>query len=332
MSTFTQRPDVQMLAPPYQIDHARTAAFIVPAAEGSIQRLLDSTLNAAPGRRTSSGCCSWLKNLFPSTPQRGSAPEQRFKPLLDVMALTFIHYPRMSAPETPWGYFSYQECAVFLPLWDTEGVLPSMCWHVPFILLNQFLPTVVGREIYGFPKVMAQLDCTPLLADDWLENPRGKLTVAAEGFGQTGANVAAQSVPVAEVTMSSFPDGSLVKTIDHAGDILLALTQDLAGGDHLQPALIPVLKELLQIGLPGIFLKELVGSRPDEPAAYRKLVKAAFTPTGIGGASFVRGEVKLSNPASYPLASTFGIPAGQALDVSGLLIDLSWNLPPPTDA
>jgi hypothetical protein len=315
------------------VDRSRIATFLVPAAKGAIQRLLDATLNAASTGAAPSGWLGWLKNLFGAKPKSGAA-RQRFKPLLglDVMALTFIHYPSVRATTTPWGSFSYDECAVFLLLKDENEFGPGMCWHVPFILLDACLPMLMGREIYGFPKVIGDVDCSPLLAADWQQNPRGTFTVAAEGFPRHGANVHAQQVPVAEVKASGFPPGSLVNTIDHAGDDLLAFAQRITGGDHLDPLLVPFVQALVSAGLPGVFLKELPGADANAPAAHRQLVKAAFTPTGTGGMSFVRGEVKLHDPASYPLASTFGIAAGQALNVPGIFIDLSWNLPPPTHA
>lgn len=332
MSVFVPRPDLQMLPPPYEVQASRIGAFLVPTASGAIQRLLDATLNAASGS-SAGGWLGWLKKWFGSKSKPG-AVTQRFKPLLgrDVMVLTFIHYPSVRATSLPWGFFTYDECAVFLLLEDTQRLGLGMCWHVPFIVLDECLPMLMGREFYGFPKVLGDVDCSPLRANDWQQNPRGTFTATAEGFQQCGANVAAQSVPVAEVKVNAYPPGSLVTAVDHAGDDLLAIAQRIAGGDHLEPALVPFLQALISLGLPGVFLKELPGADASASAAYRQLVKAAFTPTGIGGMSFVRGDVKLHDPASYPLASTFGIAAGQARNVPGLLIDLSWNLPPPHDA
>jgi len=333
MSTYTPRPDLQLLPPPYTIEGSRIATFIVPTASGAIQRLLDATLNTAGANASRSGCFGWLRTLFAAKPKPG-AVRQRFKPLLglDVMMLTFIHYPSVRAATLPWGSFRYDECAVFLLLRDEDELGPGLCWHVPFILLDECLPMIMGREIYGFPKVMADVDCAPLLASDWLQKPGGTFRVAAEGFAQRGAAHVAQKVPVAEVTMTGYPPGSIVSTLDHAGDDLLAFAQRIAGGDHLDERLVPIVRALVSLGLPGIFLKELPGADANAPAAYRELLKAAFTPTGIGGLSFVRGGVTLHDPASYPLASTFGIAPAKTLNVPGLVIELSWNLPPPTHA
>ncbi len=337
MSAFIPRPDLQMLPPPYVVDDSRTTAFIVPTAPGSIQRLLDATLNAAPGSAAPSSWLGWLKRLLGISPTSSSgAPVQRFKPLLgrDLMVLTFIHYGsvRATTPAPSWGFFSYDECAVFLLVKDEQELGPGLCWHVPFILLDECLPMIMGQEIYGFPKVLGSVDCAPLLANDWRQNPHGTFAAAAEGFAQHDAAVAAGPVPVAEVNVTGFPPGSVGNAIDNAGTDLLAFAQGILGGDHLDPLLVPILQALISLGMPGVFLKEFPGADGSAPAAYRQLMKAAFTPTAVTGLSFVRGDVTLFDPASYPLASTFGIAAGQTQSVPGVFIDMSWNLPPPTNA
>ena len=320
MSSLLPRPGLQTLPAPYIITKSRIAAFFVGTSDGALQALLDTTLNAA------------------ATPA-GQPLVRRFTPLLDAMMLTFIHYPDVHAEQANmpaadrWGSFSYQECAVFLLLEDAQGgVIPS-CWHVPMILLNLGMPLMLGREVYGMPKVLARLDLRPLMMDDWIRNPAGALSVAAEGFPQRGVGVPITHADVAEVTIKGphfeLPFHFHIPNFDPL---------DLLGfaGRMLRPPILsePVFnffRELISAGLPGIFLKQFPAGDGVTQAAYRRLLTAAFTPTAVTAIGYLRAQVKLFDPASYPLASTFGLAAGAAIDTFGILSELDWVLPPAVE-
>ena len=314
MSDFLARPDLQLLPLPYIAERTRTAAFFVPTAPGAIQRLLDATLNAA-----------------------ASTHGQRFRPLLgmDYVALTFIHYPSLYslqsdlAPEDRWGVFQYDECAVFLLLEDTQSGGLGPCWHVPFLILNDGIAMILGRVVYGMPKVMGHVSTAPLLADDWMEAPlAGAFSAAPEVFATRGAARKPETAKVAEVALKTphpLPlDVPLYNPIPRG-------IRDFVGR-LIQPAFFesPVFR-LMQafIGelLPGVFLKEFPSADGTRQAVYRRLLRADFTPTEIGAVRYVSAEAKLFDPASYPLASVFGVAPGVALPVSGIFAEISWVLP-----
>lgn len=313
MIPFITRPGLQALPTPYVITKSRIAAFAVRTAEGTIQKLLDDTLNAAAGGR-------------------------RFEPLLDLMVLAFIHYPDVHAkqegvpPGECTGCFTYQECAIFLALRDTHGDGPGTCWHVPLLMLNQGIPLILGREVFGFPKVFARVDARPLQMDDWLENPSGTLKVSTEGFPQLGANVPVRFVEVAQAVFKSphlaIPDLPLrhLPPLDLVGFLAKIVSPD---EDH--DPLFGFFRQLVSVGFPGIFLKQFPGCGGTKEAAYRQLLKAAFVPTGIGAVTYVLADVTLHDPPTYPVASTFGLAAGSAATCLGIVAEVSWELPPPED-
>ena len=322
MSAYLPRPDLQTLPLPYMIERSRTAAFAVKTAAGAIQRLLDVSLNAAA---TSAG-------------QRLT---QRFKPLfnLDYALFTFIHYPDLHAAQTAlppaqrWGYFDYEEFAVVLLLEDTRASGLGSCWYVPMILLNKCLPLILGREIYGFPKMSGAFDVQPLFGDDWLVGARlGNLRVGVEGFARRDPRLAAQTVPVANVSLKAglpAPFSTIVHALDPFD--LRGFVESLAPPDHFDLAAFRLLKTFVGGLLPGVFLKEFPGVDTVSPAAYRRLLKADFVPTEIRSLSYLLADVTAFDPASYPLASTFGIAPGRAGLASGIFAELSWVLPPPVE-
>ena len=312
MSSFVLRPGLQALPTPYIVTRSRTAAFAVPTRAGKIQQLLDATLN-------------------------GVAGSQRFTPLLDCMVLTFIHYPDVHAqqsgvpPANQTGFFSYQECAVFLPIVDSHGGGLGTCWHVPLLLLNQVIPLILGREVYGMPKVFGRIDVQRLQVDDWLTNPSGTLKVSTEGFPHPGASVGLTFVPVAEVNMKGpflrMPLDLPIEKLDPLGlvDFAAKLVDEAA---HLQPVM-QFFQQLISVGFPGIFLKQFPDGSGTQQAVYQHLLQAAFTPTSIGAPTYVIADVTTFDSASYPLASIFGLASGVAKTAVGILAEISWVLPPP---
>jgi hypothetical protein len=318
--SFLARPGLQALPTPYIIESSRTAAFAVPTGDGAIQRLLDATLNAA------------------ATPP-GHALVRRFEPLLEALVLAFIHYPDVHAEQsgTPaanrWGRFSYQECAVFLALRDTQGEGLGTCWHVPMLVLNQCIPLLLGREVYGMPKVFGRVDARALQLDDWRDHPTGVLKVSTEGFAQLGAASALAPVEAAEATLHprhlGLPFGFRLAEFDPL-DLVRFAADVLPSTLHLRP-LLEFFERLVGFGLPGIFLKQFPDGSGTGGAVYQRLLKAAFTPTAISSPTFRIADVKLFDPASYPLASTFGITPGAVTRAVGLFAEFSWVLPPPAD-
>jgi hypothetical protein len=314
MSAFTLRPGLQALPTPYLVARSRTAAFAVPTPAGAIQRLLDATLNAVAGT-------------------------QRFTPLLDCMVLTFIHYPSVRAEQPgvaedcQCGFFTYEECAVFLMLRDAQGDGLGTCWHVPLLLLNQVIPLILGREVFGMPKVFGRVDARPLEMDDWLQNPSGTLKVSTEGFAQWGCGVGIRFVDVAEVKFKGphlrLPIDLPVLGLDPLGLIRFA-TDAIDEVGHLRPVL-DFFQRLVSAGLPGIFLKQLPDCSGVQHGVYQRLLKAAFTPTAISPLTYVLADVKVFDPVSYPLASTFALTAGVPKTAVGILAEISWELPPPEE-
>jgi hypothetical protein len=302
MSTLLPCPDLQCLAVPYEVQQSRNGAFLVSTGSGAIQQLLDTTLNAA---------------LTPP----GAPLVKRFEPLfgLDQIIVAFIHYPNVHAqqsavPQTDrWGFFSYDECAVFLMLKDTHASGPGFCWHLPFILLNKCLPMLLGREVYGMPKVMGTLNVDPLLQSNWLNAQSGLLTAATEGFLKRDETASSQQVKVAQAAIAmSVP------------------LMPFLGPQLLGPGVFQFLQTFVTTGMPGIFLKQFAEGDGATQASYQAVLQSQFTPTAVSSPTLISGAIQVFDPASYPLASTFGIPAGVPIPVVGILIEISWILPVAT--
>lgn len=100
-----------------------------------------------------------------------------FQPSLPYVYLMVLNYGRMSAEIENLGWVSQHEVAFAVPIdwYRIESGKPvyvdsgAVC---PFIFVDNELSLSTGREVYGWPKVMAWLEPE---VSPWLENPRNDL-------------------------------------------------------------------------------------------------------------------------------------------------------------
>lgn len=88
------------------------------------------------------------------------APEiAEFRPSLPFVMMAAIHYPKMTHTETDLGWVSQNEVAFSVPLeWRRNGGPWGQNWASvsPFIFVDSERSTLVGREVFGWPKVLAE--------------------------------------------------------------------------------------------------------------------------------------------------------------------------------
>ena len=100
----------------------------------------------------------------------------QFKPFLPFVYLIILDYGRMSAPATQTGWVSQREVAFGVPLrWlepdeNGEMAFKDFAFTTPFIFVDNELSLSTGREVYGWPKLLARLD--PRI-DEWIKDPHG---------------------------------------------------------------------------------------------------------------------------------------------------------------
>ena len=119
-----------------------------------------------------------------------------FKPSLPWAFLVVLDYGRMASEATNLGWISQQEIFFAVPLeeWrrDSGGRWVFRRWvlNTPFIFVDNSTSITVGREVYGWPKVMGRL----LKARaKWLKNPNDAtrlLRLDVEGFGDQTSGTA----------------------------------------------------------------------------------------------------------------------------------------------
>ena len=139
------------MAPPFTFTDVKMTVFPLQANLGRLDQFCDSYLNQA--RKIA-----------------------QFKPFLPFIYLIILDYGRMSAPATQTGWVAQREVAFGVPLcWmepdeNGEMAFKDFAFTTPFIFVDNELSLSTGREVYGWPKLLARLD--PRI-DEWVKDPHG---------------------------------------------------------------------------------------------------------------------------------------------------------------
>ncbi len=136
----------------------------------------------------------------------------QFKPFLPFVYLILLDYGRMSAAAAQTGWVSQREVAFGVPLrWmkktDDGPAFHDLAFTTPFIFVDNEVSLTTGREVYGWPKLLARLDPTP---DNWIRDPHGSRQVfeirsraAADNIGD---DLKAPFLSVSHTPMSGLMD------------------------------------------------------------------------------------------------------------------------------
>ena len=118
----------------------------------------------------------------------------KFQPFIPYVYLIILDYGRMSVEAANMGWISQREVAFGVPLrWmqksDEDGILEFRDWafNSPFIFVDNDLSMSTGREVYGWPKMLAHLDPT---ISEWVQDPPGSrrvFNVSTRAVGQAYA-------------------------------------------------------------------------------------------------------------------------------------------------
>ena len=152
MVQFIVRADNPEIPPPYDFPGITIMSFRLPATLANLQDLCDQLLNIG------------------SPQQRGF----EYRAVAGFVDMELVTYPTMvfaQAPYNAWGFATQQELYFRFMVWKYVTVsgfqYPGSAvpeWTIPFIFVDNSWSTISGRNVIGFPKVMAQFSPTPVLS------------------------------------------------------------------------------------------------------------------------------------------------------------------------
>jgi hypothetical protein len=144
------------LLPPFYFENMTTRVFPLRSSIASLQNLLNRYLNDIP-------------------PEVG-----RFRALVPYTFLMMIDYGKLAAQAANLGWLAQREVMFAVPVghyklvggkWEFVGIV----WATPFIFVDSDIALTLGRQVYGWPKLLQHL--TPTVSD-WMEDPRAPVQAA----------------------------------------------------------------------------------------------------------------------------------------------------------
>lgn len=287
------------------------------------------------------------------------------RPYLPYVFLIILDYGQGVLETANLGWLSQHEILFAVPLerWHRRGgrmVFDGWVLNTPYIFVDNASSLTTGREVYGWPKVLASL--RPSL-QDWVADPRKSiqfLSVDVEGYGDRDA----QKVPLLRIDQELDQNPSLLPTdlaalnpLKTLGDVTssawkagvnlvnLLLRAPLAGfGPHSAPLASPadvlstdlrqLVGYLLDPGMDIVTLKQFRDAQKPDDICYQALVKSRMGverlnhagPLGLG--NLLRGDpsggfrIRLHDHPNLSIASSLGLQVAEERDDCGCRISI----------
>jgi Acetoacetate decarboxylase (ADC) len=289
MVAFITRVDDPEIPPPYSFPGITLMSFRLPAALANLQALCDQLLNIG------------------TLADRGF----EYRAFTNFVDMEIVTYPKMLFAQAPYshrGFASQQELYFRFFAWkfvSVSGVLipeplPDLC--MPFMFVDNSWSMISGRNVIGFPKVMAQFSPTPVLN----ANPF-QISVSALVLQNFSAMTMLDWQPVVKINPSAGP-----APIPQGFWPWIGL-----GGEIADPFLNWLLQEMLAnlpIAFSTVKLKQFRDASNSTDACYQAVVTTPFTPSNISVPTALPPvTITVEKYDSLDIPSSFGFPPGVPL-------------------
>jgi hypothetical protein len=260
------------LAPPGVFTGATAHAFGIDASASAMQSLADRLLNPAGGGVV------------------------RYEAALPVAMLTFMDIAQCTSGVDIVGWLPGRECALWVPLLEyrSDDPLPSrLVFWSPYIFISYTIGMVTGREVWGWPKVLADISVPG-------DNPAASaFTCATTYFPTLAATTQGVTGPLLQVIgPSPTRPSSVWSTADEAADGLIGL---FLGG--LAEVLVNDLR--FQPQVPSVALKQFRQAGAASLACYQAICDSPIEVTTFtgGGPLFETFSLQITTCESHPIVA-----------------------------
>ena len=270
-----------------------------------------------------------------------------FAPAVPYVLLQVLNYGRMSSPSSNLGWVAQNEVVFNVPLvghWLENGKeRRDFASIAPFIFVDDEWSIATGREVYGWPKVLARL--TPGI-NPWMKDPRSRrrlMTLETMAMSKLWARQAAENHVLLEIEQEApqlfgqIPPNAeyllspmvrlpklVLESLAAAPDFIEGLSNlSEASGDPLLTNLLGKMFKDLVTMPPKLYgntlnLKQFRGSRSGT-ACYQALVNAKmqikrFNAGGLlGSTDLMRGDpsggyvINLHRLPAFPIIESLGL-------------------------
>lgn len=295
-SSYISYGGEQVFQQPYAARNTRLYAFLLPIPESNRdlpQQLLDRVFN-----RTSGGAVD-------------------FRVALPYVLLSFQRFGDLGSefpPDSLKGGFAYNEATFWLPVVNRAESSLNFSYFVPYIFADNHYAIAAGREVYGYPKALGEVELPASPSDDLRFTLR---TEVIEHFSPEALGQRATLVDIVSSSSVSQPEtrwGHWEHAVGHLVDKVVDDAIDFAVEDLFHPK------------VEMVFLKQFRDVADGALACYQSIVRAAGAITGFGGGGLLGDDfqVTINSYDSHPIAHDLGLPP--VMQAHGFYLDFSFNI------
>jgi hypothetical protein len=282
MTTFIEQHGDPQIPPPYSFPKVTIYSFRLTANMGALTELCNARLNIGKGEK------------------RGF----EYRPILPFVDLEVLHYPRMLSanPRFNWGWSTQSECyfRLLVGRYDhaADGPLPAeAAVFIPYIFVDNAWSVISGREVVGFPKVMASIT-TP--NSEMIEAGRlYPIRVMTDVFEQYSAKSNQCGCPIVEIEHSQV--GLATEEVPKGA----IWPWGVFNPRTIDPALLPFLQDRTRFST--IQLKQMRDAEQSELACYQALVHAEFSVDRLELGKLPAAEITIPRYDSLRIEQDLGL-------------------------
>ncbi|MFL5350527.1 MAG: NAD(P)-binding protein [Hyalangium sp.] len=294
---YVDRPGEMSLRSPYVMEEVSMTALVLRARQSALSALLDRHLNI-PGR----GHVRYV----PAAP-------------FVVLAAAFAGRAFSGDPEhRRLGYMPETDVAFWVPAWAMRpgkgGLIPErLVWFLPHIFVSTGAAAAAGREIYGFPKSVVELEVRRS------GHALDYLSVVGEVLTRHSPETCGTRARILEVTRNDAAPGPLRSVAELIGK--LPGPFDTSGSWASAIA-----RRFTMDEVTIAFLKQFRDVQHTDRACYQAIIEAKATVQNMRGYGPIPGgfQVSWGDHASHPFTTDLGLEPGGQQALAATWVDFDF--------
>ena len=296
MANYVEGDGDWVLRPPGRLDGVTMYAFVVKAGQAELQALCDKFINTPSGGLVT------------------AAPLVPHIPFVVLVCADIARGASLDADDTARGWQTERDVGFFVPItlsWPGHSRPAAL---LPYLFVSNFVAVLIGREVFGFPKVLATVDydAQPL-----------RFTVTSTTKATNDPNQPA--VPGTVIDIRSTAHRPSVPIPGILDDALLAVIDVVIAALGLPASLRAAFTQV-----PMTFLKQFRDAEQRAAAAHQSIVLACANIDQFTGGAILLDHFELTLPAydHIHIAKTLGLGAGTTFaSEAAVRLDIVFSLP-----
>ncbi|WP_417731786.1 NAD(P)-binding protein [Rosistilla oblonga] len=290
---YVERGGDQSFPAPFEFKTVDAFAFHLSAPASALQRLCDAHLNAPTGGR--------LSYVAP------------FSSVMMVFSNIARSRPSLP-PASEYGWLPEKNFSIWIPLIAMESTstgIPwprAIVWYQPYIMVDQAWALTSGREVYGYPKALADVTIPGFETD---QTAFGVKTLAVEAADPAAEVRRLELLKIRPTSSSAVPSGrqfDQTQAADLVEDMKRKVLVEPEAHNNNSSAVESRVDTLLSLtDLTGVFLKQFRDAGVGNQACYQAIVEADAKPSFLGGGSLSDSyQVEGIDTITHPFLADFG--------------------------